>query len=68
MAPANPGFRCFFFDSSGSSLSSRASGWVLKRTVLWFSKAEQGGFLVLLAMDWSRRQIALKHIFPAQES
>ncbi|CAN6803082.1 unnamed protein product, partial [Brassica oleracea] len=38
-------------------LSSRASGWVLKRAVLWFSEVEQGGFSVLLAVDWSRRQI-----------
>ncbi|CAN7105952.1 unnamed protein product [Brassica rapa subsp. narinosa] len=46
-------------------LSSRASGWVLKRTVLWFSEVEQGGYSVLLSVDWSRRQLALKLIIPA---
>ncbi|KAL0705991.1 hypothetical protein Bca4012_072417 [Brassica carinata] len=65
MAPANHGFRCFFFDSSICRLSSRASGWVLKRAVLWFSEVEQGGFSVLLVVDWSRRQLALKLIIPA---
>ncbi|KAF3557928.1 hypothetical protein F2Q69_00016513 [Brassica cretica] len=63
MAPANPGFRCFFFDSSSHGIP--ASSRVVSLRFLWFSEVEQGGFSVLLAVDWSRRQLVLKLIIPA---
>ncbi|CAF1929339.1 unnamed protein product, partial [Brassica oleracea] len=60
-------FGVFFTDACKEVRSSCVGRFflVVARAILWFSEVEQGGFSVLLVVDWSRRQLALKLIIPA---